>query len=123
MSTVSRETRSGAKAAAKHLPPMTRYRAHKMSDRKPEPVTITRATEHCVWINGRRYARKSEWDAIFPTELEAWQWLQRDAFRRIEHYETALERERERAAALTAGRERAERDTGAPQPDAAATTR
>lgn len=47
-------------------------------DTIPVPVEgqVTKVTEHCVWINGRRAARSTSWLMYFPSADEAWNWLE-----------------------------------------------
>lgn len=49
----------------------------------PRAVEVERATEQCVWINGRRNAKISDYDNYFETWEEAQAWL-------IEHCESAV---------------------------------
>lgn len=43
---------------------------------KVTPVEVEKFTDNSVWIGGRRTGRNADWRAFFPTEREAWDWVQ-----------------------------------------------
>lgn len=50
---------------------------------KVTPVEVERESKKCVWINGVRRERESNWRPLFDTEKEAWRYL-------IAKYEAAV---------------------------------
>ena len=40
------------------------------------PAQVERSTEQSVWIGGRRVSRNTDWRCYFPSQQEAWDWVQ-----------------------------------------------
>lgn len=57
-----------------------------------KPVDVEKCTDKCVWIDGRRSNRSSDWDKYFPTYTEARQHVIDAARKRYVSAEVALQR-------------------------------
>lgn len=66
---------------------------------------VVRSTDKCIWIKGkRRQARFSEWRSFFPTQAEAWDWLESKQREVVEQAQKELERETARLNQLRTNR-------------------
>jgi hypothetical protein len=55
-----------------------------------EPVT--KSSEHCLWIDGRRTNRESPFRTYFQSEESAWTWLEGHARYELETAKTEVQR-------------------------------
>lgn len=73
---------------------------------QPEAIDgVIRHTEKFLWRGDRRLQRISDWRCYFPTQTDAWEWLESEARARIEAAHQELDRQTARLNQLRANRE------------------
>jgi hypothetical protein len=58
------------------------------------PVEIEKFTDKTVTVKGRRNQRMSSYQSYFPTETDAWDWLEMRAQNAVEAAQADLQRKR-----------------------------
>jgi hypothetical protein len=71
---------------------ITKYKAERLGPPHIEAVEVEKETEACVWIRGRRIAKRSSYERYFDTWAEAKADLMQRAEEAIAHARRSLER-------------------------------
>jgi hypothetical protein len=72
-----------------------------------DPVEVERSTEQSVWIGGRRVSRVTDWRCFFPSEQEAWDWVQARAEGKLSEYQEHVHRYKLQLEKVIAARRKA----------------